>query len=603
MTHRTLARVICSKAACLVAIAGLSPAALADLPGVLDRVPADAPAVIAIRDMEASTGKFTKMFESLGLPAPAGEASPVAVIEKLLGTAGLNKHGSVAAIVVAFPEVKAGGEPSTVILAPISDFAGFVKALGAEKTEGQVTVKFDGKEGFAKDVGGGYAALTTSAGVLEKFDGKGGMNAQHTKTLGKNGASVCDTSDVILIANIPQLQSQLKDMQEKMKSQMETMAAMAGEQGSAMNRSSEAAQTILNTLREDGSAALIGFTLADKGMAVDLTLQFKEGSKSAGMFTASGKASKLLAKIPNLPFYFAGAADLSTPGARTLIKAAADMQAAGLKDAELANAKTGMMNMLGANDKISGMSFVMGANPAAMMGGGLFVNTVTYTATSDSKEVLAAMAAASKAMDGQKSGPATTKTTYKSEDAEIAGTKIDKWTSTMEFDPNDPMAAQTQMMTGMILGQGGLSGMNAAIDGGIVSTMSQNTPLMTSALDAAKSGKGSLSEDTLLKDAQANLPANRTIELYIGVKALMDAGVGAMAMFGGGPEIKVPAQLSPIALGGTTENGGMSMRVFVPTDVMKGIADVMKQAKADDDADADAGNDAKKPKGDKPPRF
>jgi hypothetical protein len=171
----------------------------------------------------------------------------------------------------------------------------------------------------------------------------------------------------------------------------------------------------------------------------------------------------------------------------------------------------------------------------------------------------------------------------------------------MEFDPNDPMAAQAQMMTSMIFGQG-MNGMNATVDSGLISVYSQNTPLMNSAIEAAKSGKNALGDDALLKEARSHLPEDRTMEFYIGVKPLMDAAIGAMAMFGGGPEITVPAQLSPIAAGGTANNGGVTFRMFVPSDVIKGIAEVTKQMNAGEE-DEDMGGDDKKPAGDAPPRF
>jgi hypothetical protein len=589
-------------AACLVLFAGLAPIALADLPGALDRIPANAPIVVAMRDMEGTNAKFTKFMESVGFPVGEGDENPMAITQKMLGTAGLNGKGSAAFALIPGADGKVvmgdeGGEPTVVAIVPVSDFAAFVKAMGAEKADGVTTITFDNEKGYAKDLGGGYAALSPTAGLLEKFEGKAGASSEHAKALGKNGGSVADSSDMVIIANIPFLQDQLKAAADQMAMQAEQMAAMAGEQGAGLTQNAKIGKMVLNTFARDAQVGVLGFRFAEKGVSIDLGAQFKEGSEIAKFFAASGKASALLGKVPNLPFYFAGAMDMSAPGIKQIVKNLGTLQNEGKKPEEIQASM-----FMGNAEKVDGMAFVLGASNNAMMGGGLFVNTVMYTASKDPKAVMTSFADALKGANGQKSGPVTTTSTYKAEAAEVSGVKVDTWTSNMEFDPNDPMAAQAQMMSSMIFGQG-MTGMNAGVDSGIVSVYSQNTPLMTSALEAAKSGKGALADDALLKEARANLPEDRTMEFYIGVKPLMDAAVGAMAMFGGGPEVTVPPQLSPIAAGGSANNGGVAFRMYVPSDVIKGISEVVKQMDAGEDEEIDEDADMKKPEGDKPPRF
>ncbi len=606
MNRITTGRSLFRPAALLALIAGLSPVALADLPGVLDRVPANAPLVMTLRDPEQVTARFSKFIESMGVPMLAAEQGPVGQVKALLGKAGLDAKGSIAVAIIPGADGKvvydagADTEPTAVILLPVSDYAAFVKAMGGSKTDGVAAIKLDQMSAYAKDLGGGYAALTTVDGLLNAFDGKPGNAAAHAKAMGKNGAAVGEASDMVFIANVPLLQEQLKTMSSGMKAQAEQMAAMAGEQGDQMKTGVRFASTVFDTFARDASVGVIGVGFGEKGVSIDIGAQFKEGSELAGVFTGSGNASGLLGKVPNIPFYFAGALDTSVPGVRTILKNMAKMQMADAKPDQQAAMQAGMSQLMANADKIDGYALVMGASPAAVMGGGLFVNTVTYTATSDAKGVVSTMAETMQKTSGVKMGPVTTTNTYKADASEINGVKVDTWTSSMEFDPNDPMAAQALMMQGMIFGQGGLSGMTAAVDGGIVGIMSQNTPLMTNALDAAKAGKNSLGADAILKDVAGTLPKGRTFEGYIGVKPLMDAIVGAAAMFGGAPEIKMPAQMSPVALGASTDHGGVDLRIFVPSDVIKGIADVANQFKAGDMNDD---MDEKNGGGNKPPRF
>ena len=143
-----------------------------------------------------------------------------------------------------------------------------------------------------------------------------------------------------------------------------------------------------------------------------------------------------------------------------------------------------------------------------------------------------------------------------------------------------------------------MGGMVANTGNGVVMTMSQNTPLFTKAVEAAKSGKG-LSEDEGIKGVQAHLPANRVFEMYLGTKSIMDTINSAMAMFGGGAEIKVPAKISPVGMAASMEAGGVDIRLFVPIDVIKSVAEAVEAAKAggEEPDEAPAKSDTK------PPRF
>lgn len=609
LTHAPILTLRSFCAASLVAVAGLCPLALADLPGALDRVPGNAAIVIGITNLEASSAQFEKLFTSIGIPMPDGDESTMEMGKKLLATPGLNKSGSLAMAIVADKAGKIvlredGTEkPTAVVIVPVTDYAAFVKALGGEKSDGVMKIMVDGQDGFTKDLGGGYAALSMAPGLLETFEGKAGNKDAHAKLLGKNGSTVADGCDFLIIANVAQMQDELKAAATQLTDQAEQMSAMLpADQAKGMANNAKIGKMVMENFARDGSAGVLAFKFGEKGLSIDIGAQFKEGSEIAGFFAASGKASSFMSKVPNLPYYFAGAVDFSAPGIKKIVKnlAALTMET---KTAEEKAAVGTLQQTMAAADSLNGGAIVLGASPSAMMGGGLFVNTVSYLSSNDAAGMVKSMGEATLASNGRKTGPVTTKATYKAGATEVNGVKVDTWSTSMEFDPNDPMSGQAQMMTGMIFGQGGLTGMNAVIDGGIVGVYSQNTPLMTTAIDAAKTGKNSLADDALLKDAQSSLPANRTIEGYIGVKPLMDAAIGFMSMMGGGPEIKVPDKMSPVALGGTTNDGGVAFRLFVPSDVIAGIANVMKQSNAaEEEEEVDMDGDEAKP-AEKAPRF
>jgi len=192
--------------------------------------------------------------------------------------------------------------------------------------------------------------------------------------LGRNGSGICDSSDLIIIANIPQMQEQLKQASKQMAEQAEQMAVLAGEQGEGLKRNSKIGQMIFDNFTRDASVGVLGFAFGDKGVSIDLGAQFKEGSELGQFFVAPGKSTAMLGKIPNLPFYLAGAFDLSAPGISQIVKNAAAMQLEGLKEAEKTAAQGNILQMLAGKNKVDGQAFVIGSSPAALMGGGLFVN-------------------------------------------------------------------------------------------------------------------------------------------------------------------------------------------------------------------------------------
>jgi hypothetical protein len=137
--------------------------------------------------------------------------------------------------------------------------------------------------------------------------------------------------------------------------------------------------------------------------------------------------------------------------------------------------------------------------------------------------------------------------------------------------------------------------------------MSQNTQLMTSAITAAKDGKG-LGSESSMNAIQASLPKNRLFEFYLGSKSIMDTVAGVGAMMGGEATFTPPEKVSPLAIAGTSDKGGMAIHVYMPGDLIKAISDIQAEMGAmgddegeEEEAAADAPANDGEPK--KAPRF
>lgn len=585
-------------AAALASLAGLTASAGADLPKVLDRVPTDVQVVVVVKDLGATYTRAKAMATMVGAPA-----DQMTMMDEIIAMPGLNKEGSMAMLVSSIPnpdEEAAGKEPTIILLAPVTDYKQFVTGLGAENADGisKLTMKGEGQgdEFYAKDLGDGFAAISPSSEPLTSFEGKGGNAEAHAKLVGALGANVSADSDVLIVANVEKLKGVIDAAQQQMSEQGEMIAAMAGPQGEQLKTQIETASQAMQAFSRDASAGIVGLNFSEKGVSIDAGAQFKEGTPSGQYFQAKGNASGLLSRVPTTPFYFAMAMDTSSESMKKLAK---DMsQANPMMQEEAGGVIDTFLKQL---PNVNGFAMVMGASPGGLMGG-MLANTVYYVQASKPEELQAAFKSASTEMNGKTIQGITYKTTYASAASEVEGVKVDTWTMQMQPDPNNPAAMSMQQAQAMLYGMGGQpSGFSAAVDSGVVMTMSQNTPLMASALKAVKDG-GGLAADPLVKDAVSNLPENRTFEGYIGVKSLMDAVSGLMAMMGRPATYQTPASLAPVVMGGTTSQGAIRVKTFIPMPVMTAVGDFAKSMRQGEEGEEEEVAPADDNAG-KPPRF
>lgn len=586
----------------LVALAALT--AKAGLPEVLDRVPAETPVVIAVGNLESTMKRADAMAKSLG---KMGEelAAPLWHINSMLSMPGVNKAGSMA-IAVSMPEKKehakkkdkdgdamedgdenatsGGDEPPGVAIVPVSDYTLFVKTFKGDGAAAMTQVEIDGHPTWIRNLGEGYAAMGSQKDLVEKFDGKAGRTKEHVARMGKVGASIAESTDILLLANMSKLEPMVKDAEKKMK-QNPAMGMLAMQGG---GQAIEAMQSGMEKFARDAQTGIIGLGLSEKGMTLDFGAQFKDGSDMAKFFAASGNSHALVAKLPAGDFLFAGAMDVSSAPVKQLIK---DM---GAKNANGADADpAGMLaNLSRSIDSLDGQAVFVGSTE---LGSGFMSKTVVFAKSGNPQALMTASKENAAKLNGMEVNGIKFETSYQAGAKEVNGVKVDKWTNKMETDPNSPMAMQVEMMKSFVFGsEGKLSGYVAPAEGGVITTMSENSELLKSALEAAKGGKN-ITSDPSFASAQSLLIGNRVVEGYIGTKSLMETIGGLMSMYGG-PEMQAPDKVSPIAMGLVSDSGGMAFRLAMPTDVIQMIANTAGKMKdgMDDAAEPDEKQPAKK---------
>lgn len=565
----------------------LAVPALADLPGALDRLPADSAIILGISSLSEMHADLTGLAQLLEIPEMQ---QGMAMASMLLHAPGLDADGSVAVAILTDENgtINFDGIPDLVAILPIIDFEAFLGMVGGEVGDeigSVIAINFQGQEAFLRDLGRGYAALSTTEGMLDDLDGAGGSFEAIERRLGTVGTRIVGRSDIFVAVDLqvvsPYLQEGLVEIQDA----MEMAAQMAGDQAQSIEQVSAMAEAFVRVITEDGQMGIIGIELSDAGISFDLGAHFRAGSDTAKMLDARGNAGELLNHVPDGPYLFAIAIDTSDEGTKAIMR---DLHEMGMK----MNPNADMFSFMDSGKMIedqSGMAFVLG-NPPALMMGGLLTNTTQYTRCDDPDLILSMSREVIEKMDGMSAQGMNATTTYEAGALEIDGAAIDSWSIKFQVDPEHPQAQMMSMMMMMIFGApGGPSGYSAASEAGCVTTFSHNSALMSKALEAASTGNG-LGTSELMQRAGAHLPKDSFVEVYIGVDTVLEQVSSLMMMMGGGFEIEIPDDMTPLAMGIAASGGGIHGSLFVPAEVLKLAMNLATQAEGmggDDETDED----------------
>lgn len=618
----------------LLAAAGLSlslaAAAFAAPPAVLDRIPDTAMFAVTLPAPEQAQKNLQALAKSIEFPFPLPE------IKDLLASAGATDgvDPSKGMAIVVFPHTPKPGEPAknakpdhpeddadgdgdgdgdagkneqdAVVLIPFTKYESLLAALNVpiQAENGPVAAKLpNGDTTYLVKANDAYAAMSPRKDLLESF-----MAAPSTGKLkagmGTLGTSLSETHDLLIIANMGVLRPMIPALVAEMKEKAAERAASLGGAGAGVQNLDNPALTwMIDQFGKDAQGITAGLKTGTLGLSLDLAINFPKDSYSGALFAGPGTAGELFAKLPNTPYLLAGAIDVSSPAFKKFVGDVAEKaKAAGgpgsTFPSSLDSLKTG-----------DGHAAVLGFNPATVIGGGIFTNTVSYSKAKDPAAHLASIRDELKAMDGFAVEGFKIASTYTENGAKVGETPVDVWETKMTMAPGRGSGGPNPMA--MLFGPtGGPSGYLVKTDGGVYRTFAKNSDLLTSAFKAAK-GENALGSDKVLQQVAEQMPKNRLAEAYVGTKSILDLVVPLTAMFGLQFEAGlIPDSLPPVGAAIAGSDGQAHFNVYIPAPVLKatvGIGIAMQSqlqgaGGEDPDApDADADAPAKKPSGQ--PRF
>lgn len=552
-------KTVLSRTIAAACIAGL-PLGLAnaDVPEVLDRVPASTPVVISIGNVNAF---FSQAEAITGAMNQADAQAGVQMAKAMLSMPGINAEGSAAIAITSVEGMnEEGEEPPMVILMPVSDYAALVGNFGGTG-EGLEMLNIEGNDVFVKDLGGGYAMVGPKQETLEAFDATEGNTEEHEAMLGDIGQRMAEESTILVIANMDHLREPMLAGWAEASQNMGQMMAMGGQDAEQAQASINMMDGFVQAFGRDAQRGLFGLSGGDYGFSFEIGASFKGGSELAGTFSQSGDAAKLMNKLPGGPYLFAYALDSSAPGIKSMI---AKMAEAGNQMNQVPG-----MNPVAFLNNARGMAQTIGLNPAGLMGG-LFVNTTAVIDSPDANGLISMFGEQIKATNGQVASGLSMTTTFADAPEQIGGVDAYKWSMQMLPDMNTPGAMQMQMMMPMLFGpSGGPNGYAAAADENtVVVTYSTSASLLEKAVGAAQNG-GELAKNEMVMAQCERLHDEAFGYVYVDMGTILKAVLPTVAMFAGPVNVDIPENVTPLAMSMASSGGGVGIRTVVPTDLIE----------------------------------
>ncbi|MEO1511524.1 MAG: hypothetical protein AAFU70_05580, partial [Planctomycetota bacterium] len=575
----------------LTALAGLATPATAEVPATLDRVSEETAIYVALPDLGGFAGDLTALFGRIqpALPPEAGQiAGALPLVNLMVNQPGMDPNG--AAIVVIEP---IAGEPDEAdpfaalipqgagvrIVLPVTDFdqfaAGPFIAPQAEEIEPgvlRVALQFPPVEFFIRDLDGFAVAGATLEDVKAHGTPRGELGA-HREALGAIGDRMSDSNDIVITASVAAFEGGVDMLLEMLNEQAPLLASVEG--GEMILPALEVVETAVRGFVRDGATGMLGIDISADGLSIDLGTNFKTGSEVAELFSKGGDSGSLMASVPNDDqFIFAYASDSTADGLKTIAARTEELLPPEFADATAADLNA----MLATGGRVAYLI----APPEDGGASGFLSNQITY-AESTERGFLDKIRDAIRGLDGQSFMGVGYETKYDDGAARVGDQRVDRYAITSAIDleglgaeagaiPIDPAMIQT-----LIYGpSGGPDGYVATADDGVFLTVSTATPL----LERALAGGASLDDNRVIRVAASRLPSRgRVGEAYFSLSNFLNTIVPLAQGFGMDVEGMVGEipEMPAIAAGAVVEDGGMLVRLHIPTEVALYGAEIANQ--------------------------
>lgn len=582
---KPLHRVVAAGAVLAVGLCGWARAQ------VLEQVPSDAVGVFEVKDLQGLSTKIAKFAKSLGIDQfQPGFADPLGYLQDEFDLKqGVNKNGDLAIAFFDKPNKHAAAEnspageadqPPAVVLVPTDDYKAFLTNFKDVKDAGdgisEVTVPKNGEKLFViqRDK---YAMAAMDKALLHA--GKTGLKLEGP------AAKEAQTKDAIFYIDIqtlrPKMQKGIKEAHEEMTKAMNN----AGGQGLSiqvtpqMRKLFDSYFTAAEQIVKDGRLGMVSFNMTDNGIGLSSLGDFEPQSDLGKLVAQVQNTDQpLLAGLPEAKYYGYFGAKL-TPEVTTklfdeflqpMLKSAEGQNAADMDKAATAM-REAMANM---KSLAAGYAATDGAPGQGLL-------SVLGVAHGDANKILQAQKTALPAMNDfmGMSGKKNTVDVNFGAPKTVDGVDLQTYTMKINFDPNDPQAAQAKQVISVLYGRDALTGAMGVVNPDtFVSTALADDKLTSDLIAAAKANQDVLNQVKGVQTVAADLPKQRAFEGYLALDNIATTAAKVAKQQGVAVQFKLPPNLPPIGLTGGTEGNTARFDLVIPTQLIQSMTAAGMQA-------------------------
>ncbi len=555
------------------------------LPQVLSLVPEDATIVVVVPNLEQVSRKLALLENELDLGAPP-MADALGSLRDQLGARGLDERGSAALVLSKLPIPEPGqqmvdGEPEVLLLVPVTDYDAMVAGFNAAEVDGGVH-RFrvaDSDPIYARRIGG-HAVLGPAPGPVADHQGSEQAARRLIAAAGEGAADTVRRSDVSMLVNVAEIGPRLRPILEQVRDeQLMMMQMMMGGDNQMVAANTAIMQMTFKAMDlalRDTRGAVLGLEVGGAGAMMSLSVAFREGSDIARHVRAGQGAPRLMARLPNRPFLFTMAGDSRAVDLAGLMDLLAADLGDELKDNVMLQGMTGGLDMARLSKATSSVTFAPRGGLMGLMAGFEGVNIYEVEDTDRfvqaHREGIEQMAEVEMDMGMGPEAALRFRSRYQQNAATVNGVQVHRFSVEMQMPP----AAMGELgpMAAILQGMGGQQGFVAARGDHVVVTSGQNVNLVREALQALEADRGLGSDGVIPRIRRIVGIENPAAEGYVDIKPLAEI-VGAMLPMMGGPQIRVPADLQPLAMSAATRDGEITTRFFVPMSIGRFVRDMV----------------------------
>jgi hypothetical protein len=578
---------ICLAGFCMsIVLAVGAQAQPSSLVAVFDRLPVNTDIAVVIPSMEDFAEAATRFGTDTGLTARFPELDePLSLFKRQMGM--LEGVEDDAPLIFAFSGVSdrlaagdGGGPMVGLMMVPVSDYNRFVSRLGGDPAQPMTTIQPSSGRNLAVKASDGYAIVTnnSNASFLETYQPSSNGRDLAQAISATPGGDPANTQ-VLLWLNFEKLGPAVQTY-------LQSTVRSGGQSDNWSDLLRSVSQLGADRLWTQSTTGLVSLSLNEQAMGLTISMVAKPDTDLADLLTPTGnpndaRANRLLTSAPDRAFIYAAAIDHDASGLVKLLKPvleALQQQPQGIS-AYFYQSLSKLGNALGTANV-----FYAPTDPGSMLSGGL-LQTLTLYQVADGAGFVKQHREATEAMrdltlplalpgDTTSQAELSFDTTYTPAALNIEGVSVDQYQVTANLPPELTRQFNTAFM---FIANSGYGGYVAHKDDTVVLTTATEPQFISRALRSVGSGEGIGSAGPVARVRDELLPHNASVQAYLSLAGIAQSANLFLPMFADMQTIDVPDALPPLAFGAASRDGGVSLRLVVPTETAAFAVDVYEQ--------------------------